>query len=260
MLPDFIIVGAQKAGTTSLYHLLRQHAGLRPSFEKEVHFFDGGLDPRVDAYEKGPDWYRAHFPRTSRSSPGHRSFEASPLYLFHPLAPGRISELVPDAKIIVLLRNPVDRALSHHAHSTRLGVESLPVDEALRAEDARLQPALRSENYKDASFINHSYQRRGMYADQLGRYGEHFAREQMLVIECGDLFRNTRRVLERIFAFVGVDAGAGRIDLRARNVGGVAVPVGEDVRRRLIEHFEPHNRELYDLVGEDYGWDAPRHS
>ncbi|MFO7955055.1 sulfotransferase family protein [Thioalkalivibrio sp.] len=133
-LPDFIIIGAQKSGTTSLYAYLSQHPQLFPSSTKEVHFFDGGLDPSVDTFKKGMPWYRAHFPLRKNMGANQRTFEASPLYIFNPLAPERIANVVPNVKIIALLRNPTERAISHFFHERRRGREPLAIDEALEKE------------------------------------------------------------------------------------------------------------------------------
>jgi hypothetical protein len=146
-LPDFIIVGAQKAGTTSLYHYLRRHRQIRMSWVKEVHYFDNN-------FHKGDFWYRSHFPIDTRSTNGYLVGEASPYYLAHPHAPARISKLLPSARLIVLLRNPRDRAISHYFHQKRAGIETLPMMEAFVKEEERIHTQwlrmLRNENYNSA--------------------------------------------------------------------------------------------------------------
>ena len=143
-LPDFIIIGAQKCGTTTLFDLLEQHPLLAPSYKKEIHYFDGGLDPRIDTFKKGLSWYRGHFPLKS----GKLTFEASPLYLFNSLCAERIKRAVPDVKLIVLLRNPTDRAISHYFHSLRAGDERLGIAEALKSEERRLERLIQEKNTK----------------------------------------------------------------------------------------------------------------
>src|SRR5436189_26280 len=124
-LPDFLILGAQKAGTTALYAYLRWHPQVTgPSF-KEVSFFDRH-------YARGERWYRAHLPVRRRAVVG----EASPSYLFHPLAPERVARMLPEARLIALLRNPVDRAFSHYQHEVALGREQLSFEDALAGEFA----------------------------------------------------------------------------------------------------------------------------
>ena len=137
-LPDFIIIGAQKSGTTSLYSYLSQHPQLLPSIHKAVHFFDGGLDESADNFEKGEAWYRAHF--QLRMHAHERTFEASPLYIFNPLAPKRIYDLVSEAKIIAVLRNPTERAISQYFHEKGgKNRDPLSIREALREEETRLK-------------------------------------------------------------------------------------------------------------------------
>ena len=149
-LPDFIIIGAQKSGTTSLYSYLSQHPQLLPSIRKVVHFFDGGLDASVDTFENGEAWYRAHFPITKHMKSHRKTFEASPLYIFNPLAPKRIYDLVPKAKIIALLRNPTERSISHYYHEKRrTNRESLPIHEALREGEKRFEFVFRGKDYKN---------------------------------------------------------------------------------------------------------------
>src|SRR5690606_33886153 len=117
-LPDFIIVGAQKAGTTSLFHYLSEHPQIISPYKKEVHYFDGGLNPEIDTFKKGEKWYRSNFPRKPKSK-SIKTFEASPLYLFNPLAPQRIKDLLPNVKLIILLRDPVERAISQYHHENK---------------------------------------------------------------------------------------------------------------------------------------------
>src|SRR5439155_3447898 len=140
MLPDYLIIGAQRAGTTSLYLYLTQHPCVAPVvIGKGVHYFD------VD-FAKGPGWYRGHFPvaarrylsRVGRDRPLITG-EGSPYYLFHPLVPERVAALLPEARLIALLRDPVERAYSHYQHFVERGIETLTFEQALEAEPERLK-------------------------------------------------------------------------------------------------------------------------
>ena len=132
-LPDFFIIGAKKCGTTFLYHLLGQHPHVEAAKKKEIHYFD-------HHFSKGNDWYRSHFPPPTWKE-GRRSItgESSPYYLFHPHAARRMAGVVPRARLIVLLRNPVDRAYSHYHQEAGRGHEPLTFEEAIEAEEARLR-------------------------------------------------------------------------------------------------------------------------
>ena len=119
--PNFLIIGAQRCGTTSLYNYLIQHPQIVPSSKKEVHFFDLN-------FHLGQSWYEKHFPEVSDNI---LTGEASPYYIFHPLCPKRIFDYDPSVKLIVILRNPIDRAYSHYRHIVRLGHEPLKFEDAL---------------------------------------------------------------------------------------------------------------------------------
>jgi hypothetical protein len=262
-LPDVILIGAQKCGTKSLRHFLRQHPHVVPpdtahvsAHESAPHFFDGGLDPDVDTYLLGEAWYRAFFPRADRSPPHHRVLDASPLYLLNPLAPRRIFDLVPDVKLVVLLRDPTERAISHYFHEVRKGHESVPLMEALQAEESRVRTALLEQDYKHPSFIHHTYRRRGRYHEQISRYLRFFTPTRLLVVQSERFFAEPVETVQEVLHFIGVDPDWRPPDLSPRGVAEDRTPVGEEVRDHLDEHFRPHNRRLYDLLGRDFGWCA----
>ena len=139
MLPGFLIVGAQRCGTTSMYRTLSQHpAILKAVLHKGVHYFDTG-------YDHGLGWYQGHFPLRARAALVRRAtgevpltFESSPYYMFNPLAAERISRDLPEVKLLVLVRDPVERAYSAHAHELARGFETEPFERALELEDQRL--------------------------------------------------------------------------------------------------------------------------
>jgi hypothetical protein len=255
-LPHFIIIGAQKGGTTSLFYYLSQHPQLLPSYKKEVHFFDGGTDPQADNYAKGVRWYRSHFPMRISVGPHQKTFEASPLYLYNSLAPRRIYQLMPRAKLIALLRNPIDRAVAHYFHERRKRREPLPLLEALQKEEERLKPVVEHGDYRSAAYRHCSYKRRGLYKIQLSRYFEHFSREQLLILSSESFFANPAASLKRVFEFVGVDPDYHIGDLTPRNVADNRSEIGQEVYAYLESFFRPHNRALYEYIGEDYGWPA----
>ena len=251
LLPDLIVIGAQKAGTTSLHTWLAQHPQILPPFEKEVHYFDGGLEPGTDNFAKGIDWYRAHFPNKAAAT-DTIAFETTPLYLFHPLVASRIKEQIPNAKLIAVLRNPVDRAVSHYFHTRRNGGENLSMVDAFAAEEQRLAAA--GQDYRSAGYIRHSYKARGRYAEQLDRYMQLFAREQILIIDSEGLFARPADYMQRIYEFAGVDSGYAAGELKARNVAPEKTNADPRVRDELTEYFRPHNRALYDMLGTEFTW------
>ena len=256
VLPDYIIIGAQKCGTSSLYRYLNEHPAIAPAAGKEVHYFDWH-------YSRGTSWYRAHFPTVAarelfRVRTGRRlvTGEASPYYLFHPHAPGRIKTLLPAVKLIALLRDPVERALSAYHHQVRAGTETLPFAEAMDQEPARLAPEIerlsRDETYKSAAHRRFSYLARGLYADQLDAWFRVFPRDQLLVIRSEDFFEQPAATVAQVLQFVGLPP-ARSFGFRRFNVGDYE---GMDpaIKARLTEYFAPHNQRLYDLLGRDLGW------
>src|SRR5439155_17110919 len=181
-LPDFLIIGAQKAGTTAHYSYLRQHPAVAGPPWKEVSFFDRH-------FSRGEAWYRGNFPNALRA----RGLvgEASPSYLFHPLAPERVDALLPDAKLIALVLTPVDRAFSQYQSEVALGREPLSFEDALAAEDERLrgeEERLRADpGYFSHAWWNYTYRARGRYAEQVERWLAAFRREQLLILPSEEL-------------------------------------------------------------------------
>jgi hypothetical protein len=214
-LPTLIVIGAQKAGTTSFYHYLSQHTKVVTPLFKELHYFDNN-------YRRGMDWYRAHFPkRSDLTRHGRLTFEASPYYLFHPEVPKRIAADLPQAKFVVMLRNPIERAHSHYWHEKRLGHEPLSFEEAVAAEEERLngeEEAL--SDGRDFSF-NHShfsYASRGKYVEQLNRWLEYFDMDRFLFIKSERFFSDPHAEMQRAAEFMHIEAFS-QIDWTPKAVG-----------------------------------------
>jgi hypothetical protein len=246
-MPDFLIIGAMRAGTTSLYSYICQHPQVAPSLRKEIHFFDRN-------FHKGHNWYRAHFPccRSSNILTG----EATPYYLFHPVAPLRINDTLPGIKLIAILRNPVDRAYSHYWQKIRRGRETLSFADALAAEDARLQgesERLRDEPGSYSFNHNHfAYRARGRYAEQLEHWFELVPRDRILVVSGEELYRHSQNVMNDVFAFLGLPTTTLPAFPASNQADYPAMDA--DVRRQLAAEFAPHNQRLYRLLGKDFGW------
>lgn len=245
-MPDFLILGAQKAGTTALYAYLRWHPQITGPAWKEVSYFDRH-------YRRGVGWYRGHFPLR----PGNRLVgEASPGYLFHPLAPQRVHETVPEAKLLVLLRDPVDRALSHYHHEVVLGREPLSFEAALDAEPERTrgeeERLVRERGYWSAAWWDHTYLARGRYAEQLERWLSLFPREQLLVLASEDLAADPSAAYARVLGFLGAPPHA--LDSYPRVYEQQYGQMRPDTRRRLAAYFDGPNQRLYELLGREFAW------
>ena len=258
-LPDFLILGGQRCGTSSLYKYLGRHPEIAPSLRKEIEYFT------ID-YGKGENWYRAHFPLRLRRW-AHRlvgrsllTFEATPDYLFDPRAPERVKELLPDARLIVLLREPVERAFSHYHHMARLGLEDLSFPDAVAAEEQRLDGQLEEMTSNPLSrvlpFRRYSYAARGFYADQLSHWFEHFPREQFLILDSAGFFADPGGTLRQILDFVGA---APWTPAEFRNYSYANKPaenpeIPEPTGSELHEMFAEPNRQLEQLLGIDLNW------
>lgn len=250
-LPSFLIVGAMKSGTQTLYDYLCQHPDVRPASVPEVHFFDNN-------FSRGIDWYRSHFPLVSDDDAGWITGETSPYYLFHPIAPRRAAAVIPAARIVVVLRNPVDRAYSHFHHERVLGRETTrSFEEALDTERERTSAdweALSSGQIETSEAVRrYSYLARGDYAVQLERWLAVFPREQVAAIRAEDLYADPRPVMDRLFDFIGLRPFDGVVDrkLNARTYGDLDARL----RSRLNEHFREPVERLARLLGEGPWWD-----
>ena len=245
-LPEFLIVGAQRCGTTSLYGYLAAHPDVAAPLVKEVQFF-------TDNFDRGESWYRAHFPLGAGVA-----FDATPYYLFHPLAAARAKAVVPDANVIALVRNPVDRAYSHYRHSVEQGHESLPFAEALDAEDARVRPEAErlagDPSYRSTAHRVFSYVSRGEYASQLERWLERFG-DRVLVVRSEDLYAEPAPVYDDVVRFLGLPPREKPPFVIHGRATRAADGMAPDIRRRLVAHFRPHNARLAELLGRPMGWD-----
>lgn len=260
VVPDFVIIGCQRGGTSSLYRYLGLHPQISPSLRKETEYFTA-------KYPEGESWYRAHFPLQLRHRVaglfGRRriTFEATPDYMVDPRAPRRCRELLPDARFVVLLREPGERALSQFHHNKRLGLETETFKRAIELEVSRISADL-AEMETDpetpaTSFRRFSYLARGDYAEQLERWFDVYPRDRFLILESEEFFSDPDRVLGKILDFVGARPWSppefrNYSYLERGVVGHEEVPTA--FRGILDDRFAESNRRLRHLVHEDLGW------
>jgi Sulfotransferase domain len=251
-LPDFLIVGAQRSGTTSTYDYLAAHPGVRPAKRKEVHYFGVG-----ENYARGPAWYRAWFPVDDRVQTGDRwiTGEASPYYLFHPCVPERAADLLPDARLIAILRDPTDRAMSAYHHAVRGSWETRSLETAIADELAQAadRPPCRDFDAVGGPLRRHAYLARGRYAEQLARWFTHFPREHVLVLDTASVIDPAGAGRAALCRFLGLEVAdaPGRFAWNNRQHYDAPDPA---IRRRLDDHFRPYNEELWTLLGERWHW------
>ena len=257
-LPDYLIVGTQRGGTTSLQQFLTSHPNITSArLMKGVHYFD-------TAYHRGIDWYRLQFPTRAyaqrierKTGSPLRIGDASPYYMFHPLAAQRIAGDLPAVKLIAVLRDPVERAVSHHKHEVRRGNESLPLEAALAIEEERLSGEEQrivddQPNYNSFAHQTYSYAARGEYAEQVTRLIELFGQDRVLVLSSEQLFSDPEPACSRIFKFLDVPAISVSDFPHLNPTSGSSIP--ESARRRLTERFSSSNERLFELLGERFPW------
>ncbi len=258
LLPDYIIFGARRCGTTSLYKYLIQHPSILPALTKETGYFD-------QWYAKGKSWYRGHFPlrmhkrlcEKTRGGPVITG-EASPSYFFDPLVPARIRALVPDVKLIALLRNPVDTI--HSAY--HLGLKHRTYSSTNVVFENCIKAELDEVNGASGSYQNGASKRtepvrpflpQGIYVDALKLWFEMFPRTQIRVLIYEDFFRDPQLGYNQVLSFLGV----ARHELSAFKVFNNAdyTRMDPELRKRLVNFFAPHNQRLRDLLGTSIDWD-----
>jgi len=249
VLPDYLVIGASRSGTTFLQAALLQHPAVLGR-RREIHYFDWNV-------ERGPGWYGAHFPtragadRVRRRHGAFATGERSPNYLFDPAVPRRVRALLPEVRLIVVLRNPVDRALSNFHHARRMGLEWLSFQDALAVERSQLATRCASGGGESAPG-QPEFLARGSYAEQLERWLACFDREQIHVTLSERMFAEPRGVIGDIQRFLGLDPVA-PASLAPENTGSYpSMPAS--VRLELQEFFAADVARLTELLGESPGW------
>ncbi|MFD0786834.1 sulfotransferase domain-containing protein [Micromonospora azadirachtae] len=259
-LPDFLIIGTKRGGTTSLWNYLIQHPlvpRLFPAWNtKASHYFE-------EHWQRGEPWYRSHFPTqrqraalASRHGGPVRVGEAAPLYMFHPLAAQRVAALMPSVRLIVLLRDPVERAYSHWKERRTHGIEPLEFADALAAEEERIagerERLIAEPEYHSERYDWYSYRARGRYLEHLEPWLERFDRNQFLFLPSEDLYRDARATYRRALGFLGLPP-YDLPDFKVYNDRRSA-PLQPEVRAELTAYYRPYNDALRQRLGLDLDW------
>ncbi len=250
--PHFMIIGTQKGGTNSLYHYLIKHPKILPATQKEIHFFSLN-------YQQGWQWYQSQFPAEA-DGVNCITGEGSPYYLFHPQVPQRVYQHCPQTKLIILLRNPVDRAISHYYWEVKLGFESLSFAAAISQEyqrlDGEVEKLEQNSNYYSYNHQHFSYLSRGIYIHQLQRWLEFFPKQQFLILTSEGFYANTKAVVNQVFQFLELEP----YQLPEYPIiNANAYPaVSSKLRQQLTEYFSSYNQQLANFLGNVY-WATPKH-
>jgi lipopolysaccharide transport system ATP-binding protein len=254
MLPSLITLGAMRGGTTSLYNYLSMHPQVRRPLHKEVEYF-------TTNFGRGETWYRAHFNLRWPSAGPVITTESSPSYLFDPRTPERVKDLLPDAKFVVLLRNPSDRAFSHYQLMVTKGHEPLDFPDALAAEPQRTAGELVKMQadplFVSIPFRRYSYVGHGMYARQLEGWFRHFSQQQFLIIASEDMYRDPRAVYLAVLRFAGLKEWL-PADFRtyAYTIQPFVQQLHQDrpTRAALTRQFDEPNQALFALLERELPW------
>jgi len=245
VLPDFIVIGAVRSGTTSLYHYFGEHPCMLSSSYDELGFFDSNFD-------LGLNWYRSHFPTKFQkqkiiSKYKHfQTYDVTPFYIWNNDAAIRISQTLPKIKLIALLRNPIDRAYSNFQLSVRNG-EKYSFEELIKKEIEE-----DSIDFQSKAHGLQNYLARGVYVDQLKIWFDLFARNQLLVISTEELEKDPINTLNTMFKFLDLPKYKVQ-DLKKRNKATYPM-MKEETREILIEFFKEHNEKLFKLIGKEFKW------
>ncbi len=261
-LPDFLVIGTKRGGSTSMWNYLAAHPHVLPMYPtvrqlKSCRYF-------FEHYGNGENWYRSHFhTRAYRRWQERRrgglvvTGEASPYYLYDPRIPARVADLVPQVKAIALLRDPVARAYSHYWERVGQGVEPLSFREALAAEPERLagerERMAADPLYYSRAFDWFSYRDRGVYLPQVQAWSAALPPEQLLVLRSEDLYRNEQAALDQAADFLGIPR---RVLPSFRRHNHLPVkPMDADLCEELRAFYRPHNEQLAQFLGRDLDWD-----
>lgn len=247
-LPYFIIIGAQKGGTSSLFYYLKQHSQLNLPNVKEIHFFDLN-------FNKGIDWYKQQFPQTSLSV--KKTGEASPYYLFHPHVPERVFKCCPSVKLIVMLRNPIDRAYSHYMMQRKKWIEYLTFEKAFKSESKWIaketMKLLENPAYQSKIHQKRSYFERGKYYTQIKKWLNYFPANQFLFVKSESFFDEPLQELSKVYSFLNIRYEHPE-NLSPQNVNEYKA-MSPKMRSLLSVYYKQDIEKLSELLGDKYSWD-----
>ncbi|MEM8829548.1 MAG: sulfotransferase domain-containing protein [Cyanobacteria bacterium P01_G01_bin.19] len=251
IMPSFLIIGAKKCGTTSLFNYLCQHPNIGEPTWKEVSYFN-------IYYGRGNAWYKSFFPISlpKLDSQDLITGEATASYICHPQAPARIVATIPQVKLIALLRNPIDRAYSHYHHTKRIGKETLSFEDAIAQEELRvkqLENESKELGLKSSPAYNYTYLASGMYAKQLKNWLKYFDREQLLILKSEDFFDYPAAKFKQVLNYLKLPNWSPK-KYQKYNHNSYSQEIKPSTRQFLAEYFQSHNQKLYELLGVDFGW------
>jgi len=246
MNPDFLIIGCQKCGTTSIYNYLIQHPKILSAYKKEVKYFNLN-------FQKSLSWYKSHFPLQKK---GYISGEATPDYIIYESAAQQISNLFPSVKLLVIMRNPVERTISHYNFNVQRGVEKLPFKEALFEESTRIKTTNKVTNingHSNSYFSEYTYKLRSRYVEQVQCWLKYFPISSFYFLSLEELRQATNNQLNLIFDFLGLE-GCKVENKTILNQSKINTFVKQETKIKLHNYYKPHNEKLFKLINKRFNW------
>ena len=257
ILPSFFIAGVQKGGTTSLCKYFEQHPQVIQPQRKDVYFFNNELN-----FAKGMGWYKSHFAHKVYKAIYDQSngvnaitFDGTPNYFDAPLAAERLHKYFPDTKVILLLRNPIDRAYSNYQMACKFGFEKLSFEEALELEEKRLADETKfapAHPYHSYVYQRLTYKKRGAYINYIKPWATLF-KQNLMIVKSEDLFMEPNREFGKMLDFLNLNS-CDHIQFEVFNKGEYKSGILPATRQTLVEYYKPFNEQLYQFLKVDYGW------
>jgi len=254
VLPDFIVIGVGRGGTTSLYNYLNQHNCIQKSSYDEIGFFD-------DNFHLGVNWYRSMFPTKYEKQKIIKKFgkfltyDVTPWYIRRPWTANRIKTLLPSAKIISVLRNPVDRTYSHYHLTCREKGTTKSFEEIIEEDIKKIDNY--DDNLKNSQkyyeyFVQNSHIARGFYLEQLENWFTVFNKENILIISSEDLANHTQKTMDHVFDFLNIED---QVIPNLEKVNVAKYPKMKEKTRKILEnYFFEYNENLFKKIGKHFNW------
>ena len=248
VLPNLIVIGVVRSGTTSLYHYLSQHPSIVKSAYDELGYFDSN-------YKLGLNWYKSFFPsifeknKIIKKSGKFLTYDVTPFYIYNEKSSQRIHQILPNSKLIVILRNPVDRSYSNYF----LGNQEKKFEEIIADERENLDKINKNNVDEYYDFVHTSMLARGFYAEQLEKWYKLFPKDQILIIKSEEFAIQTNKIMNEIFHFLELEP-FDIPDKSKKNKNHYEI-MKKETRDELVEFFRPYNKKLYSLIGKNFDWE-----
>ena len=254
--PDYLIIGAPRSASTSLYQYLIQHPCITPAITKQIHYFDR-------YFYKGFSWYKSCMPykiekfyKKNIIKENFITGEATVHYFLHPLAPERIFNFLPNVKLILTLRDPVERAYSHWNMEFQNKNETLSFEDAIKIEESRMdgeiEKLMDDDRYESINYPHRAYLTTGRYIEHLEKWLKFFPSKQFCIIDSDELARNPSTQFNKIIEFLELP----KFDLvnypklHSRNYSKMDLKIREELK----EYYKPYNNKLFSMIGKNFEW------